>query len=356
MLAVLAAFPAFAQTNAKARDFTIFLLSDIHLGAENLQANPPVTREQTLAKVRANLEAMRGLVGQPYPDRAAFAGLKLGAVAAPRGLFILGDLTDGHREPALAQEQWQTFDALFPAPGVAFDGKKAPVFALAGNHDGAVAGPQRQGLVGRNRALEQTGQLAARSPNGVHYALNWDGVHFIFLNLCPADAPDTATPFKFGTQGPGSWNDPQGALSFLADYLARHVGASGAPVVLLQHYGFDTFSLNDWNWWTLKQRRALYDLRKHYNVAAFFHGHNHRAEHYRWPDPQSPAADLAYFFDGKPSPNPRQYDVLSCGLACWVIRIRGDQLIAAHFNGRGWAAAPANFFVKSLNNVKANAQ
>ena len=325
------------QAATPARDFTFFLFSDIHIGAENLKANPPVTREQTLAKLQTNLAAMRGLVGQPCPQ----AGI--GAVARPRGLFILGDLTDGHKEPARQQEQWWNFEALFPVTGFLVGGQAVPVFAIAGNHDGPIAEPQRQGLLARNRRLAP--QFSAVSSNGVHYALNWDGVHFLFLNLCAADAPDTETPFKFGKPGLGSWNDPQGAFTFLKDYLVRCVGTSGEPVVILQHYGFDNFSLNDWNWWTPKQRRALYELIKAYNVVAFLHGHDHHTAHYRWPDPQQHAADLNYFYDGKPPATPRQYDVLSCGQICWVVRIRGNQFSAAHRNDRGW---DQDSFIKSL--------
>ncbi len=335
-------------TNPVARDFTVFLLSDTHIGAENLKALVPFTKSDTLAKRKADLDSMRKLVGRPYAETPAFTGLNLGTVAAPRGLFILGDLTDGHKDPAQQQEQWRTFDELFSAQGVSFGGRAVLVFAGAGNHDGDIVGPQRQGLVKRNRQLDQAGRLAAISTNGVHFALNWDGVHFLCLNLCPADTTDSETPFKYGQPGAGSWHDPQGALSFLQDYLARHVGTSGEPVVLMHHYGFDGFSLNDWNWWTLKQRRALYELLKDYNVAAFFHGHNHHAEHYRWPDPKRHAADLDFFFDGKPPADPRQYDVLSCGAVCWVIRIRGDQLIAAHFRGPDWTTDSARFFTKSL--------
>ena len=126
------------------------------------------------------------------------------------------------------------------------------------------------------------------------------------------------------------------------------MGASGEPIVLLHHYGFDSFSLNDWNWWTPKQRRALYELLQDYNVAAIFHGHNHHAEHYRWPDTKRHAADLDFIFDGKPPVNPRQYDVLSCGNVCWVIRVRGDQLIAAHFKGPSWNSDRTAVVVKSL--------
>ena len=126
----------------------------------------------------------------------------------------------------MRQEQWKGFDTLFPALGLKFGESLVPVFACAGNHDGALDGPTRLGLVHRNRQLAQAKSLAAISTNGVHFALNWSGVHFIGLGLCPADTTDAETLFKYGKPGPGSWNDPQGALSFLREYLTQHVGAS----------------------------------------------------------------------------------------------------------------------------------
>jgi len=337
-----------APASPVARDYTFFLFSDVHVGAKNGEGAQPTVPAEMVASAKAHLDVMRGLVGEPYPARPEFAGLNLGVIGVPRGLFILGDLTDGHKELAVREDQWKSFDTLFPALGVEFGGRRVPVFACAGNHDGALEGPARQGLVHRNQALTQAKHLAAISTNGVHFALNWDGMHFISLNLCPADTIDTETPFKYGKPGPGSWNDPQGALSFLRDYLSRHVGASGEPVVIMHHYGFDGFSLNDWNWWTLKQRRALYELLGGYNVAAIFHGHNHHAEHYQWPNPEHHASDLNFFFDGKVPANPRRYDIISCGNVCWVIRIHNNQLIAAHFKGHDWSTDPADYFVKSL--------
>ena len=345
-LALVAAWPL--AGSAALRDYTVIVFSDIHLGAENLKAKEPFTKADSLARVKSQLDVMRGWVGQPYPQTAGFAGLKLGTVAVPRGLFILGDLTDGHKEPTQQQDQWRSFDELFPVKGISFGSNSVPVYAIAGNHDGELAGPQRQGLVTRNRALSQAGRVTALSSNGVHFALNWDGVHFIGLGLCPGDTTDAETLFKYGLPGPGSWNDPQGALSFLKDHLARLVGNSGQPVVLMQHYGFDGFSLNDWNWWTPKQRRAFYDLLKDYNVAAILHGHNHHAEHYRWPDPKLHAADLEFFFDGKPPASFRQYDILSCGTVGWIIRIRGEQLIAAHLKGPSWSTETQDYFLKPL--------
>jgi hypothetical protein len=331
-----------------ARDFTFIVCSDTHVGAENLKADPPVTPAQTLARLRDQLDLMGGWVGRPYPARAEFDGLPAGGVAQPRGLFTLGDLTDGHKELPRQQAQWSEFETLFPVSGVALGSGTVPVFALAGNHDGDLDGPQRRGLVARNRALQAAGRLAAISTNGAHFAVHWEGVHLVSLGLCPADTTDAETPFKYGRPGAGSWNDPQGALTFLRDYLVRHVGSSGEPVLLLQHYGFDGFSLNDWNWWTLKQRRAFYELLKDYHIVAILHGHNHHAERYQWPDPRRHAAEVAAFFDGEPPAQFRQYDVLSCGTVGWLFRVCGDRLIAVHLTGADWPADSARFFAKSL--------
>jgi 3',5'-cyclic AMP phosphodiesterase CpdA len=340
---------ASAETSGTSnRDFAVFLFSDVHVGAENLKANPPVTAADSFAKAKGNLEITRGLVGQPYPERPELRGLVPSTIPRPRALIILGDLTDGHKEPARQEEQWRSFEALFPVTGVVFGDATVPAIALAGNHDGDVFGPQRRGLVRRNEALRQAGELTALSSNGVHFAANWQGIHLVGLGLCAADTTDSETPFKYGQPGAGSWNDPQGAFSFLKEYLERTVGKSGEPVILMQHYGFDGFSMNDWNWWTPKQRRALYDLLKDYNIAAILHGHNHHAEHYRWPDPKQHAADLDCFFGGKPPASFRQYDVLSCGSVGWLVRMRGDQLIAVHFNGPDWPTDSAKFFLKSL--------
>ncbi len=347
LLAGSADLPAAAAEPPPARDFTVFVISDTHVGAENLKADPPVTAEQTLAGLRRRLEAMRALVGKPWPTDAG--GAATDRVAAPAALFVLGDLVDGHPEPAGFEAQWRAFDELFPATTLDLGGRPVPVIAGVGNHDGPVDGAVRQGIAGRNRQLHHAGLLDAVSGNGLHAALNLHGVHFLCLNLCPADTTDAETPFRFGTPGPGSWNDPQGALSFLKQYLQQTVRGSGEPVVLAQHYGFDGFSLNDWNWWTPPQRRALYQLLDGCQLTAILHGHNHHAEHYRWPDPALHAADLALLFGGNPPADARRHDVLSCGEVCWVLRIRGDRFIAAHFRGPDWSDGPAGAFVKPLD-------
>ena len=338
-----------AQESGLKRDFTFFLLSDTHVGAENLKAKPAVTREDTLTKLKTNLDLMRSLVGRPYPKNPNSVEENPGIVAPPLSLFILGDLTDGNDDLKQQQEQRKSFNDLFPASGLMFGSNGIPIYAIAGNHDGNPAGPVRQGLVERNRQQYTAGRLAAISSNGVHFAIHNDGVHLVCMNLCPADSTDAIKPFKFGKQGPGSWNDPEGAFSFLKNYLSRHVGSSGEPVILMHHYGFDAFSINDWNWWTPAQRRALYDLLAPYNIAAIFHGHDHHADHYQWPNPARHADDIDLMFpDGTPT-SLRQFDIISCGAVCWVIRIKEHTLVAAHYRGPDWSRGASGNFELSLS-------
>lgn len=336
------------RTAAAEADFTCFILSDTHAGEDRPKAAPPITPADAFARLQRQLEVMRALPGKAYPERSELEGMRLGAIQVPRGLFVLGDLTDGHKESKRQLQQWAEFEQLCPAQGLRFNDQLVPVFALAGNHDGDVAGPQRQGLHRRNQALRQAGLLTDLSTNSAHFALRSGRIHLLGLGLCPADGTDGETPFKYGQPGAGSWNDPEGALSFLRNYLSTRVENSGDAVILLQHYGFDGFSMNDWNWWTPKQRRALYELLAPYNVALIIHGHNHHAEHYRWPDPKLHAADLpVYFGDSQPAQF-RQYDVLSCGSICWVIRFHENRLVAVHLNSLDWPDASDSYFVKAL--------
>ena len=329
------------------RDFTFFILSDIHVGAENPNAQPPVTPAMTLERIKARIATMASLVGRPYPERPELASLRLGSVQSPRGILVLGDLTDGADEPEQAREQWNEFERLFPRTGVVWNDKTIPVFALAGNHDGPVSGPQRQGVVERNRLLARRGMVSDISPNGAHVAFEWNGAHFVSLNLYPADAPDAEQPFKFGSD-PSRWNDPESALVFLKHYLSSRVGKSGRPVFVMHHYGVDEMSENDWYWWTARQRAEYYRALAPYNIAAILHGHNHHADHYRWPDPAIHAADLAAIFGSSIPSTYRQYDVVSCGQTGWVMRIVGDRLVGTHYARNAWSTEPGGAFVKSL--------
>jgi hypothetical protein len=176
------------------------------------------------------------------------------------------------------------------------------------------------------------------------------------LSRYAADAIDPASAFKFGTPGPGSWHDPQGALMFLKEYLQKAVGTSGAPVILCQHLGFDEGFSIDWRWWSSGDRRRLYDAIREYNVVAILHGHTHAPAHYRWPDPKTGAAEVERLFGKEPPRDLRSFDVFCAGASqrergpgeFYVFRAVGDRLVAAHRGAAGWSADPALHAVKTI--------
>lgn len=340
-LAAVAAclFLAAAARKAESeRDFVFLFGSDPHIGSEDAKAMPPVTQDQAAAKVKANTAAVLKLIGEPFPTEL-LAGLPAGWIPALRGFLIAGDLTDGGA--------WAKFESVFPPtmePGA------IPVFVAAGNHDGDPSGPTRRGIIDRNRGHAAAKRLDTLAANGFHYAWTWNGVHFVCVNLCPADATDPETPFTYGKPGPGSWNDPLGALSFLKGYL-KSVGRD-EPVVIWQHYGYCEGFNFDWNWWSAKQRRAFYEAVKDHNIVALLHGHTHEADHYLWPDAKADKAEIDRLFGSDPPQKLRSFDVFSAGAigvgAFYLFRIAGDRLFALHRTPKGWTSDPRLTLSKML--------
>jgi hypothetical protein len=308
------------------RDLVFLMSSDPHIGSENPKADPPVTQGQVAATAKTNLAGMLKLVGEPYPTEL-LPGLPAGKIPTPRALLLAGDLTD--------QGAWPLFETVFPPtlePG------NIPVLVAAGNHDGAPSDATRQGILARNRLHADAKRIDVLASNGFHYAWKWEGVHFICMNLCPADSTDSETPFTYGKPGPGSWNDPLNALQFLKDYL-KNVGPT-EPVIIWQHYGFCEGFNFDWNWWSAKQRHLFYDAVKDFNIVALLHGHTHAPAHYLWPDPKADSQEVERLFGTTPPKDLRSFDVFSAGSVgggtCYLFRIVNDQLFALHHDPQGW--------------------
>ncbi|MGZ4886870.1 MAG: hypothetical protein ACXVJK_03970, partial [Candidatus Aminicenantales bacterium] len=113
--------------------------------------------------------------------------------------------------------------------------------------------------------------LEGASPNGISYSWDWAEVHFVSLGLfAGSDGDDVANPC--GRRFDGPWRLPGHSLEFLKDDLARKVGPSGRPVVLLQHYGWDIWGAG---WWSDRERQSLAAAIKGYNVIGIFWGHAH---------------------------------------------------------------------------------
>ena len=114
------------------------------------------------------------------------------------------------------------------------------------------------------------------TPN-IHYSWDWEGIHFVQLNLSPADAPRLMKPLQ----------DPFMAYSFLKRDLENRVGDSGRPVILLHHYGLDDFSRGvskeghfseKAQWWSKEDQQKYWELLADYQVIGIFTGHTHRCE------------------------------------------------------------------------------
>jgi len=201
---------------------------------------------------RGTLDRMNALPGQGYP--AAAGG---GTVDSPRGVLLIGDLTENG-----ASADWM---ALTNDWGLTGERRLAfPVYEAFGNHDCNTGEVVPAGIKARNPFRLGVTNISA---NGYHYSWDWDYLHVVCLNLFPGQTPDT-----YG-------QSPRDSLAFLVDDLAKTVGNSGRPVILYHHYGFDSFGLG---WWSDSQRSAYFEAIKNYNVIAIFAGHNHEVDCVPW--------------------------------------------------------------------------
>ena len=242
-----------------ARDVTFVSTSDCHYREADRKENFNDLN-------RATVEAINGIGGVNWPP--ALGG---DPIQPPRAVVVLGDvIDDGDRTlggRSISEEQYRFFLADFGLDGT--DGLlKFPVFEGWGNHDGPPEGKQKGGfsfqgqLKKRNQTRQQKGLVSHLSDNGLHYSWDWDDVHFVQLNFYPADKQ------REGVRYSPVWHDPQGALSFLKQDLAEKVGASGRPVVLMSHCGFDT------DWWTPADWKDLYATARPYNIILYLYGHS----------------------------------------------------------------------------------
>jgi cytolysin (calcineurin-like family phosphatase) len=249
---------AASEVAPPARDLTFIVTSDAHYDAfENEDRND---------RDRDTLRYMNGVTNLTWPEE-----LGGGSIASPRAVALLGDVIDDgdrifqgkHQTP----RQWLQFAADF-----GLDGRDGlldfPVFETWGNHDGPPAGQEKFGfsfqarLKERNLRRQQKGWLTNLSSNGLFCSWDWDDVHFVLLGIYIADKAN-----QYWQKYSPVWHDPQGALTFMKEDLAKHVGKSGRPVVLMTHCGFDT------DWWHTNDWRAAYEAARPYNVILYFYGH-----------------------------------------------------------------------------------
>jgi len=232
-----------------ARDITFLVCSDTHYGQDQWADNEALNK--------AAIDRMNAIAGTAYPTSVG------GTVDVPRGVLVTGDLTDSG-----TWANWSGYWFLYWRDGFVDDygvngGGRIdfPVYEGFGNHDihSPATGAVLDGI--RDRNAQRPGLLNISS-NGLHYSFEWDGVHFVNLNLYPGGAGDAAE-----------------SLDFLVDDLNTQLGGSNRPVIVYHHYGFDAFSTD---WWTQAEREAYFQVIEGYNVIATFHGHIHNTMRRIW--------------------------------------------------------------------------
>jgi Calcineurin-like phosphoesterase len=251
-----------AAPPSAAKVITFFVASDTHFGVPGIEE-----------RNRRLIEELNSLPGLEYPREIG------GRVDKPRGVLILGDLTDYSTE-----EQWRQFESFYGRSGT--EGLlRFPVFEAFGNHD----------FMGDTPILRHI----SRRHGGVAYSFDWDDLHVACLGMYPS-----ADRIR---------------------WLEKDLRAvrRGRPVVLFFHYGID----GPWSrsWESDEEREDLARVLEGHRVAAIFHGHAHHAGHYRW-------REYDVFRPGSPKHSSRQ--VLA-------VRLRGDELAVVYrdFDRSVWTDA-----------------
>jgi cytolysin (calcineurin-like family phosphatase) len=269
--------PARPAGESATAELTFFVVSDTHYGQSP-------RGDETIPLL---VEKMNQLPGTAYPDKIG------GKVGVPKGVLHVGDVTNDGKE-----RSWKMFVRDYGLTGK--EGKlKYPVYETFGNHDGGPKSVVRTAIQERNRG--RVG-LTALSDNGLFCSWDWGGIHFVCLGVSPGT---TIRPY-----------DPEYSIDFAKADLAKRVGRSGRPVILLHHFGFDRG--HSLRWWSEEWRTAYYDVIKDYNVAGIIHGHAHEPLIYQWN-----GLDIYHppHFRQK---DPKQNDPVTHGF--FVFRVRGDTL------------------------------
>ena len=238
---------ALAYSTLWAADVTFYSYSDCHYGASGGGKRPPKTQSKAV-------ETINSLAGFAYPPAIG------GKVDKPRAIIMQGDLIDDGAAEGKYQVQWADYLADF---GVNSEGRcKFPVFEGLGNHDCNGNLYVLNKIKDRNRTRQSLGYITDISPNGYHYSWDWDGVHFVNVNLFPGNV------WEGEADSYGRGHHPQFARDFLVADLKKHVGDSGRPVVVVQH-----FRPIDENWWTYSAADKYQKVLQDYNVIAIIVGH-----------------------------------------------------------------------------------
>ncbi|PBB95077.1 metallophosphoesterase [Mesorhizobium sp. WSM3862] len=296
-LAATCALPdtSFAQTGQPIQpiDATFLFIADIHACRMATGLSPHCEQEgKTDAALLRNVAVLNAIDDKEWPAEisGAATGLRSAGtrIATPLGLVTGGDITDDGggqiTEPSEGTQLLQ-FSQRYQQ-GIGPDRVHVPVYVGLGNHDLDQNGPKRH-VDWYRREMRDYVEVNHRP--GVFfkppvpatnydvdtdcYSWDWGGLHLVQTHRFAGD----------------TGHDAIGSLPWLKQDLATYAG-DGRPVILFQHYGWDTFSVERWDpvkrtygddgagrphWWGDADRQALVATLKGYNVIAIFHGHQH---------------------------------------------------------------------------------
>lgn len=249
---ILAALALEAALNASATtNITFFGISDMHYGQSSAVKDTARNRMPRL---------LNTLPGKAWP--AEVGG---GTVDTPRAVLVAGDLTE-----KIDTALWTAYTNDY---GVFGEKKvKFPTYEACGNHEFYTTGTIKDTLYNVNKMIQRNiarrGTFTDMDSTGYHYSWDWEGVHFINLNL-----------YAGSTELGYSGYRPLKAREFLAKDLAANVGTSGRPVFIMQHYMMRANTSADW---TDLMKSDVYAILQSYNIIGILHGHSHSKQIYKW--------------------------------------------------------------------------
>ena len=191
-------------------------------------------------------------------------------VANVRGVLLAGDLTQIGRD-------WRNFDTdeyKVVVENYGLCGNRVlnvPLYEGYGNHDfrnAPVIGYGNEHPVANSVAIRNDYRAGlSNKASGLegHYSWDWDGIHFINVNLAPSDVVPDLDP---------GVRDPRNALTYLVNDLASL--PVGQRVVIMQHYAPNSTTFE----WDQAQIDAFQAAITGYNVIAIIHGHWHNTSNY----------------------------------------------------------------------------
>ncbi|WP_144378266.1 metallophosphoesterase [Mesorhizobium amorphae] len=274
-------------------DATFLFIADIHACRMASGLSPNCLQEgKTDAALLRHIAALNGIGDKSWPAEINGVGSALRSagsrIGTPLGIIVGGDMTDdggGQVTQPSEGTQLLQFSQRYQQ-GIGPDRVNVPVYVGLGNHDLDQNGPPphadwyrrelRDYVEVNHRAgvfFKPPVPVADYDVASDCYSWDWGGLHLVQLHRFGGDT-------AFGAES---------SLPWLKRNLAANA-ADGRPVVLFQHYGWDSFSLERWDpqkstfdddgsgaphWWNDEDREALLAAIKGYNVVAVFHGHQH---------------------------------------------------------------------------------